>query len=215
MQLHTVVYLIRHGATEGDDSSSSNRQMRRFRGHKDVLLSEKGKGQIEAAVKNIEQTVVDYGPPLSINKLYSSDLSRAVMSASIISRHFRIESAQVAAFRERNFGSWEGLSLEEIQNLYTEDLKNWKQDPSNFAPTGGESTAEVAKRVLPAFDGILAENAGKVIAIAAHGNVNRIIICHTLGIDFKHMFRIEQDYACINRLEFNGNKTIVRFINYC
>jgi len=43
------------------------------------------------------------------------------------------------------------------------------------------------------------------IAIVAHGGVNRIILCHLLGIPLENIFRIEQDNACVNIIELWDN----------
>ncbi len=41
---------------------------------------------------------------------------------------------------------------------------------------------------------IIPVHSGEEIVILAHGGVNRIILCHALGLDLRYIFRIEQGY---------------------
>jgi alpha-ribazole phosphatase len=51
------------------------------------------------------------------------------------------------------------------------------------------------------------------ITIVAHGGVNRIILCHLLGIPLENIFRIEQDCAALNVIEFWDKYPVVKLIN--
>lgn len=52
------------------------------------------------------------------------------------------------------------------------------------------------------------------IAIVSHGGVNRIIICHILGMPLENLFRIEQDYGALNIIEFWDKYPVVKLLNY-
>lgn len=52
------------------------------------------------------------------------------------------------------------------------------------------------------------------IAIVAHGGVNRIMLCHFLEIPLEHIFRIEQDNAAVNIIEFWEKYPVVKLLNY-
>jgi alpha-ribazole phosphatase/probable phosphoglycerate mutase len=67
--------------------------------------------------------------------------------------------------------------------------------------------------VIKAFDEIIADHAGENIAVVSHGGVNRIILCHILGIPLENIFRIEQDYAALNIVEFWDQYPVVKLIN--
>jgi len=51
------------------------------------------------------------------------------------------------------------------------------------------------------------------IAIVAHGGVNRIILCHIMGIPLENIFRIEQDFAAVNIIEFWEKYPVVKLLN--
>jgi alpha-ribazole phosphatase len=119
----------------------------------------------------------------------------------------------VPGLRERHFGRWEGMSLEEIFDSYPGEFGNWARDPLGFSPVGGESTLEVRDRAVSALEDILSRHNGGAIAVVAHGGVNRVVLCHVLGIPLENIFLIEQDHACVNIIEFGDGRRLVRLLN--
>ena len=116
--------------------------------------------------------------------------------------------------RERNFGLWEGMSFEEIKEKYPEEFNDWAGNPLEFSPVNGESTLEVRDRVVDAFEKIVHAHPGERVAIVAHGGVNRIILCHILGIPMENIFRVEQDFAALNIIEFWDRYPVVKLMNW-
>ncbi len=229
----TTLYLIRHGETEGSEG-------KRYKGTIDVPLSERGIRQMEEASKYIvelsrnksnfplphdnspaspfskggQRGIFKGGMGGLLDAVYCSDLSRAVRGAEIIAEPFRSSPVKIKELRERNFGEWEGMSFDEIKEKYPEDFRAWVKNPLRFSPTGGENTLEVKERCMSAIDRIVSDHNGRDIAIVAHGGVNRIILCHFLGIPMENIFRIEQDYGAVNIIEFHSSYPVVKLINY-
>ncbi len=210
----TTLYLIRHGETEGAE-------IRRYKGTLDVPLSEKGMKQVERVSEHILKlmsTIQKEEDALPVSErnlaaVYSSDLSRALKSAEIIARPHSLRPIAVPSLRERNFGLWEGMSFEEIKEKYHEEFKAWAGNPLEFSPVNGESTLEVKDRVMNAFEKIIQAHPGERIAIVAHGGVNRIILCHILGIPIENIFRVEQDFAALNIIKFWDRYPVVKLMN--
>ena len=210
----TTLYLIRHGETEGAE-------IRRYKGTLDVPLSEKGMKQVERVSEHILKlmsTIQKEEDALPVSErnlaaVYSSDLSRALKSAEIIARPHSLRPIAVPSLRERNFGLWEGMSFEEIKEKYHEEFKAWAGNPLEFSPVNGESTLEVRDRVMDAFEKIIQAHPGERVAIVAHGGVNRIILCHILGIPLENIFRVEQDFAALNIIEFWDRYPVVKLMN--
>lgn len=221
----TTLYLIRHGETEGSET-------KRYKGSIDVPLSENGIAQVEKTsafvaehvrsassskhmsyLRDIHGTSVSSESSERLKAVYTSDLGRAVRSGEIIASPHGIVPIEVPELRERSFGIWEGMSFAEIREQYPEEFNAWAGNPLKYSPVGGESTLEVKERVIRALDVILSDHAGECISIVAHGGVNRIILCHVLGIPFENIFRIEQDYAAVNVIEFWDKYPVVKLIN--
>ncbi len=182
-------------------------------------------------LNNIEQ--------LKLNAVYCSDLSRALKSAEIIAKPHKLRPIVMPELRERNFGIWEGMTFNEIKEKYTQEFDAWVSNPLKFSPMQGESTIEVRDRVLNALNKILdnhsnivqsssrvVQNSSKLnnieqssttlnnIVVVSHGGVNRIILCHLLGIPFENIFRIEQDYGALNIVEIHDKYPMVKLLNY-
>lgn len=231
-----TLYLIRHGETEGADS-------RRYKGSIDVPMSEKGAAQIRKAAEFIGSRVkgqVDLDNSSKLTAVYCSPLSRALKSAEIIAEDCGLKPVVVDDLRERHFGIWEGMSFDEIRGAYPDEFKAWADNPLKYSPVGGESTLKVRDRVVAALNRILDDNStvrvqgfrdsseetdkslespaprtpdSVHIAIVAHGGVNRIILCHVTGIPLENIFRVEQDFGCINIIEFWDEYPVVKLIN--
>lgn len=228
----TTLYLIRHGETEGSET-------KRYKGSIDVPLSEKGIEQVKKVAVfirehlRLESSAKYHSYLRDIHKtkgsreqggkgarkaqrlaaVYTSNLSRAVKSAEIIARPYKLKPIQMKELRERSFGIWEGMSFTEIKERYPEEFSAWAGNPLKYSPVEGESTVEVEKRVMKAVNRILKKHKGDEIAIVSHGGVSRIILCNILGISLENIFRIEQDYAAVNIIEFWNKYPVVKLIN--
>jgi broad specificity phosphatase PhoE len=230
----TTLYLIRHGATEWSE-------LKRYSGSSDVPLSEKGIEQVKKASLLIMEHLAS--SPSSINTgylrdihgssndraeadsglrnfrtsglraVYCSDLARAARSAEIIAEPHGLIPVQLPALRERSFGIWEGMSFLEIKEKYPVEFESWAGNPLEYSPMGGESTIMVKERVIPELDGIVKKHGDEEVAIVAHGGINRIVLCHILGMPLENIFRIEQDYAAVNIIEFWDRYPVVKLIN--
>lgn len=205
-----TLYLIRHGATVGSDDAEP-----RYKGSIDVPLSEKGRAQVVATSSYMESR--DMRP----DAVYCSNLARARVSAELICNSLDgVEPEEVTEFRERHFGRWEGMSFSEITSEFPEDFSAWARDPLNFSPLDGESTLEVRDRVMPMLNDVLNKHDGGAVTLVAHGGVNRVILCELMGLSLEHIFRIEQDNACLNIVRFYDGSTghapvpVVKLINY-
>jgi len=230
----TTLYLVRHGETEGSGA-------KRYHGSIDIGLSERGILQVQrtsafirahlaesSSSKYLSYLIDIHGRPGKsgedpaplpdlrnsvLSAVYCSDLSRAVKSADIIAQPYGLIPMQSPALRERSFGIWEGMTFSEIKEKYPGEFESWAVNPVEYGPMGGESTIEVRERIIPELDRIVKSHADGNIAIVAHGGINRIILCHVLGAPLENIFRIEQDHASVNIIEFWDRYPVVKLIN--
>jgi alpha-ribazole phosphatase len=180
-----MIYLIRHGEidTHGE---------KRFIGSTDIPLTENGIRQARQWQVALSDTVFD--------KIYCSDLDRARRTAEIIGQKRGLTIRNTPALREINLGEFENLPLLEVKNKYPDKWRERGENLFSYRPAGGESFSDLCDRVLPAFEAI-AENARGNVLIVAHAGVNRMILCRILGMPPEHLFRIGQEYACLNRID--------------
>jgi probable phosphoglycerate mutase len=157
--IHLVLW--RHGQT------TFNAQ-RRFQGQTDVPLNAVGLLQAERAAP--------YLAALRPDAIFSSDLSRAAATAEALARLTGLPVQFDKDLRERGGGSWEGLTSEEIQELYPQAYAVW-------SPPDGETTAAVADRASAAM-GRIADSlpAGSVAVVVAHGGALGFGAARLLGM---------------------------------
>ncbi len=228
LKVTTTLYLIRHGETDGGDT-------KRYYGSIDIPLSEQGKQQVLAKRQILDHLLRQgkdakylsylrdiHGSNMSVDReseahglsaVYCSTLSRAAQSAAIVAKGYGLQPISLSALRERSFGQWEGMTFAEIKERYPNEFAAWAANPLAYSPLGGETTLEVRDRVIGAVDAILRQHAGQHVAIVAHGGVNRIVLCHILGIPLENIFRIEQDYAALNIIEFWEKYPVLKLLN--
>lgn len=167
----TKIILVRHGQSIGN-------MTRTFLGHTDLDLSELGYRQAEATANRLKEEKID--------KIYSSDLKRAMNTAIPHAKIRNIEVIPDKLLREAYVGLWEGMLVEDIINKWGSEFftNEWKNNFGCFTFPGGESVFEAGKRFFNEINKILGENIGKTILISAHAAVIRSfwgIIC---GVEF-------------------------------
>ena len=194
----TRLYLVRHGELVTSKEW-------RYVGQMDVELNETGKKQIQNLSSRLSSE--------QIEMIFSSDFSRTIESAEIIGNKLGIINEPISELREINLGVWEGLTLEEIEESFPEDLVKRSEDIKDFRIINGESFSDVKKRVIPKLKDIIEGNVNKRILVIAHGGVNRIIIADALGLDINNIPRLEQNYACLNIIDYYKTGPVVRLIN--
>jgi alpha-ribazole phosphatase len=193
------LYLVRHGQVNGYERFP-------IYGHTDVALTEVGVLQFQQLADRLRFT--------KIQAIYSSDLQRAAGGARIIARNHDVPLHAYPELRELHFGDWEGLGLQEVRERFPEKIQDRMSDPVNFrVPGDGETIGELSERVMACFRGILKNHEGRDFLIVAHGAVNRVILCDALGLPLQNMFRLHQDYGCLNIVDYFPDSTVVRLIN--
>jgi alpha-ribazole phosphatase len=199
MERTNRIYLVRHGQVNGHEEVP-------ICGHTDVDLTETGVLQLERMAERLRLT--------EPGAIYASDLKRAVTGARQIGCYHNVPLHFLPELREMYFGEWEGITLGQIIMDYPEEVEKRRKDPAHYAcPGGGESISRLSERIIPAFEKIRAEEAGKETIIVAHGGVNRVILSHALGLDLSRAFNIVQDYGCLNIIDYFPDSVGVKLLN--
>lgn len=194
----TRLLLVRHGEVAAEAQG-------KFLGFTDVGLSPHGREQLEELARRLPAPVPD--------RVYCSDLERAVDSARILCRGQAILPEERPAFREMDMGDWDGKDWREIDRLYPGRKKFHFSNLNRFHFPNGEYWNPFRNRVLKGLRDIVGGNQGKTILLVAHAGVNRIIIAQALKLPYKHMFFLDQAYACLNIIEYYDGYAMVRLVN--
>lgn len=101
-----------------------------------------------------------------VTRLQASPLRRARFLGGLLSRQLRLPLEIVPALQERDFGAWEGQSWDAIYASEGDSMLGMIEAPSTFRPGGGETTDELAQRVMRWFSGLA--HGAEILAIT-HG----------------------------------------------
>lgn len=142
----TKIVFIRHGQTEWNLSG-------KYQGQTNIPLSEEGIAQARMLAERF--------PLEHLDAVYASDLDRAMMTACCIAGKFHLRVQPEAAFRELNFGEWEGLTYEQVIARWPDAAKNFLPHPERLEIPGGETVRELQIRVMGRVREIIEEHGGK------------------------------------------------------
>ncbi len=170
--------LARHGETEWN-------AQRRFQGHSDIPLSPTGRLQAEALAETLRSRTID--------AVYASDLCRALETAEIALKGRGLVINQVPALRELSFGSWEGLTYDEILQTYPAESQAWQTNRHQTAPPDGESLAQLNTRLHAVLVQFMEKHVDQTVLVVAHGGPLQVLIATALGLPPESFwqFRVE------------------------
>lgn len=184
------LWIVRHGQTDWNTQQ-------RFCGRSDIPLSAQGRVQATWLAEQLQNE--------TIAALYASDLVRARETAEIIAQQ-RIPAVPVrvsAAWRELDFGDWEGLTYAQITEQFKDQL-GFFTDPEHSSPPNGESQAHLQQRVKDALSAIVQSDvspAGDMVLVS-HGGPLRILLCSILGMPVQRQWRLRLDHGSLSAIDF-------------
>jgi broad specificity phosphatase PhoE len=150
--------LIRHGETNGQSSV-------RYFGSTDVELSDAGRAQMRSVAASLRSGAID--------RWVASPLQRSWKGAQLVSggRQVTIE----AGFREIDFGSWEGLTAEEIKARDPVRYEDWQNGAEGFEYPNGEPRAAFRARIAEALVRLGASGARTAACVLHKGVIREIV----------------------------------------
>jgi alpha-ribazole phosphatase len=195
----TRIYLIRHGEVEGATTP-------RYNGQGDVALSPRGREQYHSMAERLSGE--------KITACYSSDLTRCAWGAGVIAPRFGLEPQTTSHLRELNIGDWEGLTWQELMTRYPVEWQARLADIVNYRVPSGENLLDVQARVMPVISRIVETHQGEEVLVVGHGGVNRVILLNAVGAPLSALFNIEQNYCCLNIIDYYADgKSVVKLLN--
>jgi len=192
----TRLYLARHGEVVNHGV---------YNGQTDVDITATGIQQMERLRDLLKEK--------NLSAVYSSDLLRTEKGAQIIAQPHSLRPESFPEFREMHFGRWQGLSYPEVMERYPADIPQWMSNLENFRISGGESFLDMRNRAIPKLQELIERHRGQEFVLVCHGALNRLIIAEALHLPFTHLLRIEQDYGCLNIIEYTSSWTLVKLVN--
>ena len=156
------VLLARHGETD------DNRQPIRFQGFRDTPLNATGRRQAHELAEHVAGD--------GIRSLWSSDLSRARVTAEIVGARIGLAPRLDARLREACRGEWEGRLFKDVEREDPEQFSAWMRAGPAWRFPRGESLQDQLDRVRAALQDVAAT--GELPAlVVCHGGSIRVMLC--------------------------------------
>jgi len=152
----TRIIAIRHGETDWNVQT-------RIQGHIDIDLNSHGLWQASQLPQSLAHE--------DIAKVYTSDLSRAKVTAASFANPLGLELIEEPQLRERHFGVFEGITWQELEERHPEQAQAWKSRDPHWTPPEGESLEILRARIVGVINRLAAQHLGEQIAIVTHGGV--------------------------------------------
>ena len=198
----TITIMVRHGVT-------AHSLERRFSGSGtrgiDPPLVTLGISQAEAAAREL---VARGGADVIV----SSPMLRTQQTATAISTALGLPLQTLEGLQECDFGEWEGATFAEVLERWPDQMALWLQSPE-VAPPGGESAAQVSRRVIAAMDHVRSPYTGLRVVVVGHVGSIRCATAHALRAPLETMNRMELLPASLTTLTWyaDGNASMRGF----
>jgi len=198
--LGVKLFLIRHGQTKWNLEG-------KYQGDRDIPLTGLGIKQAELAAEYLKD--VDF------SNIYSSPLKRTVLTAEKINETRNQEVIVRENLKEINFGKWEGLTFDQINERYNRDYQKWLDDPFSNPPTGGEDFTHFINRTSKEINAIIGENEeGADVAVSTHGGVIVALLVYWLQVPKSRWRSLVQRQGAINVVVVHQGFPYISQINF-
>jgi broad specificity phosphatase PhoE len=183
------IYFLRHGETTYSKTGG-------FCGDLDPELTDAGS-------QMAKQFAATYAK-LPWDAVYVSPMKRTIATAKPLCDAVGIEMQLRDGLKEIKYGNWEGETVESVREKYAEEYVNWLAEPAWNAPSGGETSVEIASRSSLVIAEIQEKYKSGNVLVVSHKATIRIILCSLLGIDLgRYRDRIAALAASVSIVKFD------------
>lgn len=166
-QRATSIFFVRHGQTEWNN-------IKKVQGQLDIPLSETGIIQAQEVAKFFATHIFD--------TIMSSDLQRAIQTATIINEYHKHTIKLEPLLREQHYGIAQGLLRDQVPLQFAHvSHKPLNQPEPEYHVPQAETYAQLVERAIRALERIVASHGGQTILIVAHDKLIRSIVRYSLN----------------------------------
>lgn len=184
------IALLRHGATQGNLE-------KKYIGVTDEPLCAEGIASLEEKKKT--------GVFPKVNRVIASPMLRCIKTAEILCPDLTLQTEE--AFRETDFGIFEGKNYEEIMadNALRDKYQAWIDSGGSLPFPGGESMEQTAMRCGEAFERLLPTLTQDTAMIVHGGTIMSILSTYaTPQMDY-YDYRCDNGAGYLCRVELTGD----------
>lgn len=193
----TDLLIIRHGETDWN-------ALQRLQGWSDISLNKTGIDQARHLSNYLQKEYLkkiysEHG--LMPSHIYTSDLKRAIQTATPLADDLSIEIQIDINLRERNYGKLEGQNWRDALGNHD---KNKHTIPKDFSEElEVENLTIFANRIEQGLNGIVQRYPGKLVVLISHGGALDMMWRQFKGLPLNAQREILQHNTSINHVRFN------------
>lgn len=187
-----TVLLLRHGETDWNVE-------RRIQGWGPIPLNRAGREQADRAGRHLASAH-------DVDRLVTSDLRRTHETAEIVGEHVDLAPDPDRAWRERDFGVYQGLRYEDAFDRHPEFDATQGIVALDATPERGESMRDMYERVVGGWEALVAgADAEETVVVVTHGGPIYVVLGHVRGRDvLAAVAEGSQSNCALNELRVDG-----------
>lgn len=194
----TRIILVRHGHVEGIAPE-------RFRGRRDVDLTELGVRQAHATSRRIAE---QWRPSI----IYTSPLRRCVQTAEAIAAALALSVTVLDDLNDLDYGDWEWCTYEEVRDQWPAMFQCWFAAPHLVRFPNGESLQDLVARASNVLRLVRERHRQQTVVMVGHSSGNRALLLQTLDQPLSAYWRLAQDPCAVSEIEIlDHGATVHRF----
>ena len=169
--------------------------------------------------KNGEQQILDIIEFIKIrgvknDKIISGPALCTVQSAELLSEELKKDFKIDETLLPRNYGDWDGLTLEQVKKRYPEFENRTAVSMFLETPENGEDLDSFNERVMKSVANIVQENSGKRLLVVTHPAIIRSAVCSALKIPKDAQYNIYIKTGSATQLSYFEDGVCLKYSNY-
>lgn len=183
-----MLVIVRHGRTAANAAAL-------LQGRADHPLDELGERQAQAVARELA----------GADRVISSPLRRSQQTAAGIGPVVMTDDRWI----ELDYGDLEGARIADVP---ASTWASWRTD-DDFVPAGGESHADLSRRVVEACEELLVASTSETIVVVSHVGPIKAALAWVFGLPPTSGWRCHLDHASITRISAGAHGPVLRSFN--
>ncbi len=190
--------LSRHGQTVWNTE-------RRTQGRTDIELDEIGRMQAQCLARRLADEKIDC--------IYSSPLCRAMETARAVAATTGAPIIADERIIERDFGAFEGKSLEELMVSFKKELKIWEQSPYEHMVEGAEPMPVLRERCASFLEDLFAKNEKDNVLVISHSVPLRMMLALLIDLPPNRIHSFYLENCAYTRVFCDKQRSVIVALN--
>lgn len=148
------------------------------------------------------------------DKIISGPALCTVQSAELLSEELKKDFKIDETLLPRNYGDWDGLTLEQVKKRYPEFENRTAVSMFLETPENGEDLDSFNERVTKSVANIVQENSGKRLLVVTHPAIIRSAVCSALKIPKDAQYNIYIKTGSATQLSYFEDGVCLKYSNY-